>query len=82
MPDAAAFDTLGAAETMTDAGIEEPHAKAIVGVVRDGRAGLATKADLDNLEARLETRIEKAINSLTWRMFAIGGLIVAAVKLL
>ena len=79
MPDAAAFDTLGAAETMTDAGIEEPHAKAIVGVVRDG---LATKADLDNLEARLETKIEKAINSLTWRMFAIGGLIVAAVKLL
>ena len=79
MPVAAAFDTLGAAETMTDAGIEEPHAKAIVGV---GRAGLATKADLDNLEARLETKIEKAINSLTWRMFAIGGLIVAAVKLL
>ena len=79
MPDAAAFDTLGAAETMTDAGIEEPHAKVIVGVVRDG---LATKADLDNLEARLETKIEKAINSLTRRMFAIGGLIVAAVKLL
>ena len=82
MPDAAAFDTLGAAETMTDAGIEEPHAKAIGGVVNDGRAGLATKADLDNLEARLGTKIEKVINSLTWRMFAIGGLIVAAVKLL
>ena len=34
MPDAAAFDTLGAAETMTDAGIEEPHAKIIVLHVR------------------------------------------------
>lgn len=81
MPDAV-FDTLKAADALAEAGVEEPHAKAIAGVVRDGRAGLATKADLDNLEARLETKIEKAINSLTWRMFAIGGLIVAAIKLL
>ena len=53
MPDTAAFDTLAAAETMTDAGIEEPQAKAIAGVVRDGRAGLATKSDIRRLEERL-----------------------------
>lgn len=90
MPDAAAFDTLGAAETMTDAGIEEPHAKAIVGVVRDGRAGLATKADLDNLEARMESRIASLEMRLIARMdgglvvlgTAIGALIVAAVTII
>ena len=53
MPDTAAFDTLAAAETMTNAGIEEPHAKAIAGVVRDGRAGLATKSDIRRLEDRM-----------------------------
>lgn len=38
---------------MTDAGIEETHAKAIAGVVRDGRAGLATKSDIRRLEDRM-----------------------------
>ena len=87
MPDAAAFDTLGAAETMTDAGIEEPHAKAIVG---DGRDGLATKADLDNLEARMESRIASLEIRLIARMddglialgTAISALIVAAVTII
>ena len=53
MTDAAAFDTLAAAETTTDAGIEEPHANASAGVVRDGRAGLATKSDIRRLKERL-----------------------------
>ena len=65
MPDTAAFDTLAAAETMADAGIEEPHAKAIAGVVRDGRAGLATRSDIRRLEDKMtantaELRVEIA----------------------
>ena len=48
-----AFGTLAAAETMAEAGIEEPHARAIAAAIRDGRAGLAAKADLDALESRL-----------------------------
>ena len=66
------------------AGFADRQAEAVAKAVRDGRADLATKADLANaiagLEARLETKIEQAINGLTWRMFVIGGLIVAAVK--
>ena len=60
MTDAAAFDTLAAAETMTDAGIEETHAKAIAGVVRDGRAGLATKSDIRRLEDRMAAKSDVA----------------------
>lgn len=57
MPDTAAFDTLAAAETMTDAGIEEAHAKAIVGV---GRDGLATRSDIRRLEDRMATKSDVA----------------------
>ena len=60
MPDTAAFDTLAAAETMTDAGIEETHAKAIAGVVRDGHAGLATKSDIRRLEDRMAAKSDVA----------------------
>ena len=97
MPDAAAFDTLGAAETMTDAGIEEPHAKAIVDVVRDGRAGLATKSDIRRLEDRMSANVadlRPEIASLETRLItriygglialgtAISALIVAAVAII
>ena len=60
MPDTAAFDTLAAAETMTDAGIEETHAKAIAGVVRDGRAGLATRSDIRRLEDKMAAKSDVA----------------------
>ena len=97
MPDAAAFDTLAAAEAMTDAGIEEPHAKAIAGVVRDGRAGLATKSDIRRLEdkmatntAELRAEIASLETRLTSRIYgglitlgtAIGALIAAAVAII
>ena len=82
MPEATAFDTLAAAEAMTDAGIEEPHAKAIAGVVRDGRAGLATRSDIRRLEDRMATKSDVAelraeIASLETRLIAriYGGLI-------
>ena len=80
------FDSLAASTALRDSGFTDRQAEAVAGVVRDGRADLVTRADLDNavagLEARLETKIERAINGLAWRMFAIGGLIVAAIKLL
>ena len=60
MPDAAAFDALAAAETMAEAGIEEPHAKAIASTVRDGRAGLATGRDIRRLEDRMATKTDVA----------------------
>ena len=60
MPDAAAFDALAAAETMAEAGIEEPHAKAIAATVRDGRAGLATGSDIRRLEDSMATKSDVA----------------------
>ena len=52
----AGFDTLAATRDLEAAGIERRHAEAVVTVVRASRAGLATKADLDNLEARMDGR--------------------------
>ena len=77
MPDTV-FDTLKAA----DAGIAEPCAKAI--------AGLVTKADLDNLEARMGARIAGLETRLIARIYsglialgtAIGAPIVVAVAII
>ena len=52
----AGFDTLAATRDLEAADIERRHAEAVVAVVRASRAGLATKADLDNLEARMGGR--------------------------
>ena len=52
----AGFDTLAATRDLEAAGVERRHAEAVVTVVRASRAGLATKTDLDNLEARMNTR--------------------------
>ena len=89
----ATFGALAAARTLLDAGFEGRQAEAIAGVVRDSRAGLATKADLDNLEARMESRIaslETRLTRLIARMdgglivlgTAISALIVAAVAII
>ena len=52
-------------------------ALAATGALRDGRAGLATKADLDNLEARMETRIVGLEARLYRALRLQGGAIVA-----
>ena len=52
----AGFDTLAATRDLEAAGVERRHAEAVVTVVRASRAGLATKADIDNLEARVNGR--------------------------
>ena len=90
MTDAAAFDALASTKTLRDAGFEDRQAEAVAGVVRDGRAGLATKADLDNLEARMESRIASLETRLIARMdgglvalgTSISALIVAAVAII
>lgn len=84
------FDTLAYARLLREAGVEERQAEAHAAAARTVRAGLATKADLDSLEtrfnARLDTRLAALETRLTIRffagLFAVGGLIVAAVKLL
>ena len=91
------FDTLAHARTLREAGVEDKQAEAHAEAARALRAGLATKADLDSLETRLDARFDARIadlradiaaleTRLTVRFFgglvAVGGVIVAAVKLL
>ena len=84
------FDTLAHARTLREAGVEDKQAEAHAEAARALRAGLATKADLDSLEMRLDARFEARIAALETRLtvrffgglVAVGGVIVAAVKLL
>lgn len=88
------FDTLAAARRMEDAGMERDHAAAVAEAVRDAaeraaaaaiadRDALATKGDLRDGLATLESR-------LTWRLLGFmaamlgvhGGIVIAAVKLI
>ncbi len=48
---AAAFDTLSAAHDMEQAGLKREAAEAVAGAIRAGQGELATKADLDALQA-------------------------------
>ena len=73
------FDTLAATRELVEAGLDRKHAEAVAATVRASRAGLATKADLDRLEARLEAKIERGVNRTLLAVIAIGGIIVAAV---
>ena len=60
----AIFDALASARTLRDAGFDNRQAEAVAGVVRHGRAGLSTREDLDNLEARMESRMDARIAAL------------------
>ena len=79
-------DTLSAVRDLEAAGIDSMHAEAIVGVVAKAREELATKGDLAaaiaKLEARIEARIERAMNRNLLATIAVGGIVIAAVKLL
>jgi len=86
-----AFDTLKFVETLEEAGVENRVAKAISKAVRDSHetADLVTKADLREMELRLEARFERSnakfaalsaeINLLKWMM---GILLAAVISLL
>ena len=79
------FDTLTVMRKLEAAGVGRKQAEAHTDALRESRAGLATKVDLDVGLARLEARIYRAlwiqggviIGSLT----AIAGLSVALVRL-
>ena len=79
-------DTLSAVRDLEAAGIDSMHAEAIVGVIAEAREELVTKADLAaaiaKFEARIEARIERATNRNLLATIAVGGVIIAAVKLL
>ena len=87
------FDTLFHARRLKAAGVDEAHAEAVRDAVTEG---VATKADLDNLETRLDAKIDAKIARLDAKIdavadklllrlggliIAVGGLIVAAIKL-
>ena len=75
----ATFDSYTAAKRLREAGFDEGQAGAAVAVIRDAvTEGVATKTDV----ARLETLIERSVNRLLLAMFVVGGLVVAAIKLL
>ena len=61
---APAFDTLAHARTLREAGVEGKQAEAHAEAARALRASLATKADLDSLEMRLDARLDARIADL------------------
>ena len=72
------FDTLAATRELMDAGVERKQAEAVAATVRASRAGLATKADINALESRMQATLYRALRLQTG---AIVGTIIA-VKLL
>ena len=82
----AAFDTCAAAKRLRDAGFDEDQAEAAVSMVRDAvghdRDQLATKADLEQLRIATKADLANAVNRMLIAQIAVGGLIVALVKLL
>ena len=86
------IDALAAAKALERAGMENGHAEAVAVVVRDATADLATKADLNALEGRLderlaalegrvEAKLANAVNRMLLGNLAIAGLLFAALKL-
>ena len=87
------FDALDAAGTLREAGFEDRQAEGVAGVVRSGRDGLATKADIAMLRAELDTGLA-AVRADLYRalwiqtgtiagiIVAASGFVVAAIKLL
>ena len=69
------IDTLKSASILTKAGANKELAVAIVEVVSDVDAELATKADI----ARLETKIELSESRVTTRIYAISITVAALV---
>ena len=80
------FDTLAHARTLREAGVEDKQAEAHAEAARALRAGLATKADIDSLETRLEMRFDTRIADLRADIYRVlwmqTGVIVAAMTAL
>jgi hypothetical protein len=94
----AVFDTHKAVKTLTGVGFSETQAEALIDVVGEGYAALATKADitalrevmatkadLSDLELRMTAVFERQLRQTVFQLgalaVAVGGLVVAALKL-
>jgi hypothetical protein len=77
------FDTLDTAKRLKGGGFNEEQAETLTGVIRDARTAdlnqLATKTDLDRLEAKLLAQMEIMRRDMTIRL---GGMIIAATAIL
>ena len=80
------FDTLAVARDLEASGVGKEPAEAVARAIRQGRAGLATKADLDNLESRMQATLHRALwmqtGAIVGTIVATAGVVVAAVALL
>jgi len=77
------FNTLAAARTLEDAGIDSAQAEAITETIRvavDGNA--ATKAGLTELKEATKANLAELKEALTWRIFLIVGGLLALVTAL
>ena len=81
-----AFDTHKAAQTLTNAGVENKQADAHVEVLMEVTSNLATKDDIKNLSETFDLKLaaleSNLTNSLTMRFVGIISLAVVAVKYL
>ena len=71
------FDSLTIARQLTDAGIDRGHADALADAIRQA-AEHGEHVTPDMLRAEIATLRA----DLTWRMIAVGGLVVAALRLI
>ena len=69
----ALHDTLSISKRLKGAGMREPQAEAVAGVIHgsitNATAHLATKQDLGAMESRLEAKISALESRLVWRLF-------------
>ena len=78
------FDSLTVARQLTDAGIERAQADAIADGIRQA-AEHGEHVTPDQLDARIAdvlTAISAAETRMTWRMLAVAGLVIAALRFL
>jgi hypothetical protein len=90
-PPSASFDRLAYLDRLKAAGLEEDQARALTDALDAAlREAIVTRADLRDLERKLETKIETAtvdlLSDLSRRMLlavvVIGGIVFAVVRLL
>ena len=67
------FDSLGIARQLTEAGLDRAHADAIRQAAVHGE---------HVIPAQLDAGLAKLRADLTWRMLAVAGLVIAALRLL
>ena len=77
------FDTLAVARDLDASGVGKEPAEAVARAIRQGRAGPVTKADLDNLESRMQATLYRALwmqtGAIVGTIVAAAGVVVAAV---